>query len=976
MTTAAQILAELQRCGVNPQGIRADSRQIRPGDVFVALPGLRSDGRTFIQDALTRGAVAVLAEAEGGAVRPAGKVPFVEVENLALLAGELAHLIYNRPSQQLRVFGVTGTNGKTTVSQWIAQAYRLLGRRCGVIGTLGSGFPDALQESANTTPDAMSLHATLAGLQVAGAEACAMEVSSIGLDQQRTQAIAFDVAIFTNLTRDHLEYHGDMERYAAAKARLFAAPGLRVAVLNLDDAFGRSLASQLAGKGVRRIGYTLDPAAPYAQLVDELLCAETLQVSGSGLNLELRCSQGAGRISTAVLGRFNAENLLALMGALLAAGISLVEAVQVLPQLVAPPGRLQVVPRVAPGAVAEPLVVVDYAHTPDALRQVLATLREVAMARDGRLICVFGCGGERDPGKRPLMGQVVAELADAMLVTSDNPRGEDPRHIIDAILAGIAGPVPVEIERAAAIRRAVVAADNRDVVLLAGKGHEPYQEIAGQRLPFSDLQQARTALQERAKVHTMMNLQEAALAVGGRVVGDVGGSDAGLVGISTDSRSIAAGELFIALRGERFDGHAYVESVLAQGAAAALVDEAWIAQQVDRLPCGAYVVAADTRLALGALAAHWRRKFSLPLIGVTGSNGKTTVKEMCAAILRAQARLDGLAPADAQAAVLATSGNLNNDIGLPMMLLRLRTGQRAAVIEMGMNHPGEIDYLTRLAAPTVALVNNAQRAHLAGLGSLTGVACAKGEIFSGLQAGGTAVINADDPQAGLWRQMAREAGAQNVLDFGLDSVSAKVRASCQSRALGSHLHLVTPQGECQIELQVPGRHNASNALAAAAATLAAGASLPAVKAGLDGYVGVKGRLQQRQTASGALLIDDTYNANPDSMRAAIDVLASLPGQRIFVLGDMGEVGEQAGQCHDEIGGYAKSMGVDRLLALGDHAAAAVRNFGADATHYRNIGALIEALRPLLNAEATVLVKGSRFMQMERVADALAQEDKQ
>lgn len=460
----------------------------------------------------------------------------------------------------------------------------------------------------------------------------------------------------------------------------------------------------------------------------------------------------------------------------------------------------------------------------------------------------------------------------------------------------------------------------------------------------------------------MMTLEEAALAThGSTLFGELGFS-----GVSTDSRSIGVGDLFVAIKGERFDGHAYVEQALAQDAAAALVESAWARQQGKELPL---LEVADPRRALGNLAAHWRGKFTLPLIGVTGSNGKTTVKEMCAAIWREEIRSE-CPDVDAHAAVLATEGNLNNDIGLPLMLLKLRSTHRAAVIEMGMNHPGEIAYLASLARPTVALINNAQRAHLEGLGSLTEVARAKGEIFAGLPPNGIAVINADDSQALVWHEMATAAGAQRILSFGLRQLS-DVYAQLTPRTFGSLLQLETQQGMATVELNVPGQHNALNALAATAATLACGVSLDAVVAGLSAYNGIKGRLQRRQAINGALLIDDTYNANPDSMRAAIEVLAALPGKRIFALGDMGEVGEQAGQFHDEIGGYAKSMGVDRLLALGDHAAAAVRNFGDGGHHFKSAEALIEALRPLLDTDTTVLVKGSRFMKMERVADAIA-----
>jgi len=459
----------------------------------------------------------------------------------------------------------------------------------------------------------------------------------------------------------------------------------------------------------------------------------------------------------------------------------------------------------------------------------------------------------------------------------------------------------------------------------------------------------------------MMDLFEVAQATGGTA--SAGGHR--FAGVSTDSRSVAAGELFVALCGERFDGHDFVRDVLRHGAAAAVVDENWAAQHGAGLPL---VAVADTRLALGRLAGYWRDRFAIPLVGITGSNGKTTVKEMCAAILREHERRDDLDPAET---VLATTGNLNNDIGLPLMLLRLHAGHRAAVIEMGMNHPGEIAYLTRLAKPTVALVNNAQRAHLEGLGTLADVARAKGEIFEGLADDGIALVNADDPQAGLWRQLADK---RRVLTFGVDT-EADVRAAVRLRSFASEVTLTTAQGRVEFELPVPGRHNVGNAAAAAAAALAAGVSLGTVAEALSRYAGLKGRLQRRSGLGGALIIDDTYNANPDSMRAALDVLAGLPGRRLFVMGDMGEVGAAAGQFHDEIGGYAKSQGIDRLFAIGDLAQAAVHNFGSGAGHFRRIEDLVAAVRGELAGDVTVLVKGSRFMRMERVVEAILEQDK-
>ncbi|MGE5470311.1 MAG: UDP-N-acetylmuramoyl-tripeptide--D-alanyl-D-alanine ligase [Bacteroidota bacterium] len=446
-------------------------------------------------------------------------------------------------------------------------------------------------------------------------------------------------------------------------------------------------------------------------------------------------------------------------------------------------------------------------------------------------------------------------------------------------------------------------------------------------------------------------LSQVAAAVGGKL----SGADLPLSGVSTDTRTVSADQLFIALRGERFDAHDFLPTAVASGAAALLVADG------DKVPEGIpAVVVDDTRLALGRLAAVWRAQFSLPVIAVTGSNGKTTTKEMIAAILHAQFGN----------AVLATRGNLNNDIGLPLTLLGLNARHRAAVIEMGMNHPGEIAYLAPLGAPTVALVTNAQRAHLEGMGDMDEVAREKGNIFAGLQQNGVAVINADDTYAESWRAMA---APHTVRTFGIDH-PADVHGTVRQHGLETALELSAPEGEASIRLRIPGRHNARNAVAAATACLAAGLPLTAVVAGLEGFSGVKGRLQRRSGKNGAEILDDTYNANPDSVRAGIDVLAATIGRKLLVLGDMGEIGEASGQYHDEIGGYAKSQGIDRLYALGDAAQQAVRNFGEGARHYCNVDKLIAAVDKELGPETTVLVKGSRFMKMERVADALAASD--
>ena len=444
----------------------------------------------------------------------------------------------------------------------------------------------------------------------------------------------------------------------------------------------------------------------------------------------------------------------------------------------------------------------------------------------------------------------------------------------------------------------------------------------------------------------MMRLSEAALATRGQLIG----ADVEFCCVGTDSRAIKKGQLFVALKGENFDGHEYAAQSLEQGASAVLVSKASNVSPA--------VVVEDTRLALGDLASHWRAKFDMPVVAITGSNGKTTVKEMLAAILK-------VATAD-DASVLATQGNLNNDIGLPMTILNLGKQHRYAVLEMGMNHTGELSYLSNLAKPNVALVNNAGTAHIGELGSLEAIANAKGEIFEGLADGGTAIINADDVFANLWKNLASK---HQQVTFGLKA-KADVTAKYELHAASSDLELIAPNGTVKFTLPAPGLHNVSNALAAASAALALNVLLENIATGLSNFAGVKGRLQTKQGFAGAKVIDDTYNANPMSMKAAIDVLKVSAGQRIFVMGDMAELGTDAASMHAEIGAYAKTAGIEKFYALGELTKNAVTSFGANAMHFETIEALAESLKNMMNAETTVLVKGSRSMRMERVVDAI------
>lgn len=483
MSTPRELLDRLEAMGVVPTGVADDSRQVQPGDLFLAYPGDLADGRRYIADALARGAVAVFWQ-------PGGNFDFgqnflltvanLPVEALRALAGPLAHAVYGHPSEGLSLIAITGTNGKTTISQCLAKAYA---KPCAIIGTLGAGFPDAQTETGFTTPEATTLMRYLAQFRSAGAAACALEASSIGIEEGRMNGARVDVAVFTNITRDHLDYHGTMEAYAEAKKKLFLWPRLRTAVINLDDEFGRQLSRETTA--MRILGYAIgEQRRDYPALVR----AENLVDTPFGQRFSLVLPNGRAPVDTGLVGRYNISNLLAIGAVLHDAGVQPTEVARRLSELTPPPGRMERL-----GGNGEPLVVVDYSHTPDALENALSALRPVADSRGGKLSVVFGCGGDRDPGKRPLMGKVAERLADRALVTSDNPRSEAPQAIIDAIVAGMQ-QAEVEADRAVAIERAILEAEAGDVVLLAGKGHENYQEISGIRHHFSDVEQAGAAL--------------------------------------------------------------------------------------------------------------------------------------------------------------------------------------------------------------------------------------------------------------------------------------------------------------------------------------------------------------------------------------------------------------------------------------------------------------------------------------------------
>ena len=925
--------------------LQLDSRAVQPGDVFLACPGMTGDGRDYIDQAMRRGAAAVLMHAEDTEqwTNTDWPIPVFAWIGLRKQLGALADTWYALPSASLKVIALTGTNGKTSCAQWLADVLTAQGTQTGVIGTLGVRGLDGMvgvervdhgqfahgptQAGTLTTPDVVSMHRTLATMLRNGAQVVVVEASSIGLDQGRLDGVRVHAAAFTNLSRDHLDYHRTMAAYEAAKARLFAWPDLVSRHINVDDEAGRRIAQQCAEQNSEQnADWSVHTFGCMPTSMGADLRAQAIDLAPTGVSFTLSSQSDSVSVSTQLLGQHNVSNLLCVASILVSLGWRLAQIADAFSKLVPVDGRMQVVLPIAQstqaGAVL-PHIIVDYAHTPDALERALQALRPLAQTLGGKLWCVFGCGGHRDAGKRPLMGAIAIRDADHVYVTSDNPRDEMPEAIIAQIVAGLplaANNVVIESDRAQAILGAVLRAEPNDVVLLAGKGHETYQEILGTRTYFDDRQWGQMAL----LLKSGLDLQ-------------------------SDSRKITEGAVFLALSGENFDGHDYLAEVQQAGAIAAIVNTV---QPTSTLP---QIVVADTRQALLQLGQAWRRQFDIPVIAVTGSNGKTTTKEMIASILAVWLGASHR---------LATAGNLNNELGVPFTLLRLNPEHRAAVIELGMNHPGEIAVLTHITAPTVALVNNAQREHQEFMVSVEAVAEENGQVLLHLPAHGVAVYPAEDTFTALW---ARMSGSSNKMCFGLSDYAHVWPSDIQADVLGTAFLMHTPSGAHAVMLPVPGEHNLRNALAAASCCLAAGAPLKAVAQGLSDFQAVTGRMQPYRLADGVILIDDTYNANPDSVRAAIEVLARLDGPRVLVLGDMGEVGDNGPAMHEEVGAYARTLGIEYLVTLGEATKHSARAFGPSAVMCEAIEHVRDTLYAL-NVKS-LLIKGSRFMRMERIARA-------
>lgn len=978
--------------------VTCDSRGAAEGTVFVALRGSDMDGHSFVQDACTKGCRAIVVERE---VAVPADILTIRVRDSHQAYGMLAAAFYGHPGLAMNMIGITGTNGKTTTSWIIENMLRAADRKTGVIGTVNYRYPgkdgrSIVREASLTTPEPVILHSLLREMADAGVSEVVMEVSSHALVQQRLAGLLFDIGLFTNLSRDHLDYHRTMEEYFTAKCMLFEKylKEDAIAVVVADTAvahkqepeenWGRRLLGQLRGRGFSPYegGKKNRSFISCGFHSDCVVNADEPVQSIGGFTCEMRVADQNVNLHSGLIGRHNVLNMLTAAGAGYGLGLNLSQMQGGLNGIENIPGRLERVslPRQRPGA--GPYVFVDYAHTPDALENVLLTLRDLA---PGRLICVFGCGGNRDRGKRPLMGSIAGRLADRILVTSDNPRKENPATIIREIEKGlrVIGVTKTDVDRLMdrtpdkkmyalledrrqAIHSICSRAEENDVILVAGKGHETYQVTADGKSFFDD----RIVVRDGRLRWTVEHLLAA---TSGQLRRE--GISSLLGEITTDSRTLQEGDIFIALKGDNFDGHDFAGAAAERGAAVLLVSEDVIVD--DRRV--AVIQVNDTLEALGNLAAYRRRALAPQLLvtAVTGSSGKTTVKEMTAAIFQEHYRNIGGEP------VLKTLGNYNNLIGMPLSLLRANAGHRVAVMEMGMNHPGEIARLTEIAAPDIGCITNIQAAHLEGLGSIEGVARAKGELFAAMSGKGVRVVNYDDRHL---RKIGESYG-DHVIGFAVTPAGRKHRPPVRATRIvnqgtkGMRFTLHFNDWRKRFTIPAVGEHNVANCAAAAAVALAAGIEQETIVRGLVCYREGDKRLQFAEMPCGIHVLNDAYNANPASMEAALRTLAGFGGggKKIAVLGDMLELGPTSAQLHQKIGSLVAELGFDFLAATGNFAGDVARGAlqGGMPEECVMCCASAEAAADVIadmvagkkvNSGDWLLLKGSRGMRMEKVLE--------
>lgn len=993
-------LAQIPDCAVT--AVTSDSRQVRPGCLFVALRGVKQDGHAYVAQALLSGCCAVVVEQE---MPVAGAAPIIRVSDSHQAYGQLAAAFFGYPARKLNLVGLTGTNGKTTTSWIIEEMLRAQGKQVGVIGTVNYRYTDSegrsvVRDAPLTTPEPMELQALLREMRDRGVTHVVMEVSSHALVQKRLAGLRFDVGVFTNLSRDHLDFHGSMDAYFAAKQLLFSdffqpegiaviVTGTAIQASGAANDWGRQLLAILRQQGFGEYGpHGLGRTVLTCGLAGESSVRATNCRQGlHGFQADFQLGGEILALRSQLIGGHNVLNMLAAAGVGVALGLPLARIVSGLQGVGQVPGRLERV-QLPPytGDADQPRIFVDYAHTPDALENVLRTLRPVT---PGRLFCVFGCGGDRDRGKRPMMGKAAAELADRIVLTSDNPRSEDPAVILAEIETGVRqagvakvpladlfvsdsqpGKYSVAPDRREAIHVICALAGGQDVVLIAGKGHETYQITSTGKHFFDDRLEAKNAMLrwtvERLGQATSGTLQRP-------------GESLLLGGISTDTRTLQPGDIFLALQGENYNGHDFVKTAVDKGAAALIVSAPFAVD--DRRVT--IIQVEDTLRAYGALARFRRGLLSpqIQVVAITGSSGKTTVKEMAAAIFDMQYG------AAANGPVLKTQGNLNNLVGLPRTLLQVHAGHRVAVLEMGMNRPGEIRCLAEAADPDIGCITNVQEAHLEGLGNIVGVARAKGELFAAMRPDGVRIVNCDDARI---RALARQHGGRTV-SFAVTPTGRKCRPEVRVTRMVSlgeaGMRFTLHIGTWRERLTVPatGAHNVCNCAAAAAIATAAGLAPEVIVRGLASYSSGDKRLQIVPLPGGISLLNDSYNANPGSMAAALRTVSTFGKncRRLAVLGDMLELGQGVAGAHRQVGAMVAALGLDYLAVTGEQAALvaeAARAGGMAGERIKVCAGTDEVARWLVQLIEQrkiqqgdwILLKGSRGMRMERVLASLTE----
>lgn len=920
-------------------GITSSSNCVCQGDIFVAVKGLKTDGASFIEQAVAKGAVAVLADRELKA-----SVPVICVSDLRHTQAVMASYLY--PSANIEKVAVTGTNGKTSTVFFVRQLLNAMGDLTASMGTIGISSPVYSQDGHMTTPDSTVLAKSLSLLDQKGIRFVAMEASSHGLDQKRLDGVLFKASAFTNLTRDHLDYHKSMDAYFEAKARLFLERTQEggYAILNSDIPEFEALQKLCADKKLNILSYG-------KKATDLKLISQKPVVSGQEVELDLSGVYFHGVLK--VYGDFQVMNILCAIGLCMGLGKKAEEIVPFLENLQAPDGRIDLA-----GFYNGATIFTDYAHTPDALERVLLSLRAHT---ENRLICLFGCGGNRDTGKRSQMGAIAERLADVVYITDDNPRFEEAMTIRNMIKESCPKGIVVD-KRSTAIKTAIQGLQKGDILVLCGKGHETGQIIGDTTYMFNDKTLAQCVINTLSKdpLWQGCELNEALSALKQPV-------DSALVitGLSIDTRTIKPGDLFIALKGEKTDGHLYATCAIQKGASAVLTDHI-----LEGIFKEQQIVVSDTMVALEELARYARQRTKAVFVGITGSSGKTTTKEMLKTCF-----------AD-QGSVFATGGNFNNQIGVPLTMAQIPQQTQFAVIEMGMNHTGEMRQLTKIVQPDISIITMIGSAHHAFFKTQEDIASAKAEIFEGQTQEGIAILNHDSPFFSYLKGKVTENKIQHIVTFGSQQDSMYHLDSCEVQADKMLVKATIKGQQYQFSLNFLGRHFAQNALAVLAGVEAAGGDLNQAIASLEKALPVAGRgavfTAQTDLFKDVQVIDDAYNANPSSMIASIASLGLRKASRkIAVLGDMLELGEQSQVLHESIATALIENKIDKVYTIGKEMQAAhnLLPINMKACHTMTASEMVPVLLRELKDKDCVLIKASFGMNLRLIVTALKGETK-